>query len=830
MYAKIIVRNNSVQTDNFFTYKIPKVLENEVLVGHRVLVPFGLGNKLVEGFVFEITDSLDGDFKTKEIIDVLDKNPLFTKEDIELIKFIKNRYLCTYIDCINLIYPKGYKVNNYKVVILNKELGEDTLESLNENQKNIIEKLIKNKGKIKIEKLPKKGLNSSLQKLKELDIIKINWEYTSLKNEKKIKVVYLSDIFKDKFSKNNDLDEFLFNEKLSQKQKDIIDYLYINNYFDKENYIEIENLKTKLNITQSPINSLLKKELISVYEIDLFRNVDSNYKIENKEIILNEEQQKVTSKIISEMFNDNKTPYMLYGVTGSGKTEVYIKVIEFALSQGLDSIVLVPEISLTPQTISRFKNKFGDVVGVFHSKLSDGQRHDVYRRVKDGKIRILIGARSALFAPFNNLGVVIIDEFHESSYKSETNPKFSAIEVSKYMVLKKNITLILGSATPSIDEYYKAKNGKYNLLTLKDRANKLELPKIEVVDMKEELNIGNKSIFSNKLKLEIQKVLDEKNQAILFLNRRGYSNFVSCRKCGFVFKCENCDISLTYHKHQDILRCHYCGFEKQNPKKCPECDSIYIKSFGVGTQKVEEELKNIFKDIRVLRVDKDTTSKKGSIENILNEFKNKKSDILIGTQMISKGLDFEDVTLVGILSSDMMLNSPDFKSSENSFQLITQVAGRCGRGKKEGKVILQSYNNNHYVIKRAINYDFENFYNDEIKLRKEFGYLPFNNILSIVISGEDEKLVIKNINKLKDSIIYILKSKNINNFDFMLGPNSCQITKINKNYRYQILFKDDFIEINLLKSIIMYICINKRDLVFDKNINISIDINPNNIL
>lgn len=830
MYAKIIVRNNSVQTDNFFTYKIPKVLENEVLVGHRVLVPFGLGNKLIEGFVFEITDSLDGDFKTKEIIDVLDKNLLFTKEDIELIKFIKNRYLCTYIDCINLIYPKGYKVNNYKVVILNKELGEDTLESLNENQKNIIEKLIKNKGKIKIEKLPKKGLNSSLQKLKELDIIKINWEYTSLKNEKKIKVVYLSDIFKDKFSKNNDLDEFLFNEKLSQKQKVIINYLYINNYFDKENYIEIENLKTKLNITQSPINSLLKKELISVYEIDLFRNVDTNYKIENKEIILNEEQEKVTSKIINEMFNDNKTPYMLYGVTGSGKTEVYIKVIEFALSQGLDSIVLVPEISLTPQTISRFKNKFGDVVGVFHSKLSDGERHDVYRRVKDGKIRILVGARSALFAPFNNLGVVIIDEFHESSYKSETNPKFSAIEVSKYMVLKKNITLILGSATPSIDEYYKAKNGKYNLLTLKDRANKLELPKIEVVDMKEELNIGNKSIFSNKLKLEIQKVLDEKNQAILFLNRRGYSNFVSCRKCGFVFKCENCDISLTYHKHQDILRCHYCGFEKQNPKKCPECDSIYIKSFGVGTQKVEEELKNIFKDIRVLRVDKDTTSKKGSIENILNEFKNKKSDILIGTQMISKGLDFEDVTLVGILSSDMMLNSPDFKSSENSFQLITQVAGRCGRGKKEGKVILQSYNNNHYVIKRAINYDFENFYNDEIKLRKEFGYLPFNNILSIVISGEDEKLVIKNINKLKDSIIYILKSKNINNFDFMLGPNPCQITKINKNYRYQILFKDDFIEINLLKSIIMYICINKRDLVFDKNINISIDINPNNIL
>lgn len=825
MYAKIIVRNNSIQTDNFFTYKVPKILESEVLIGHRVLVPFGLGNKLIEGFVFEITNVLDGNFKVKEITDILDKEPLFKEEDIKLIKFMKNRYLCTYIDCINLMYPKGYKVNNYKVVVLNKELDKEILNNFNENQKNIIEKLIKNKGKIKIEKLPKKGLNSSLQKLKELDIIKINWEYTSLKNEKKIKVAYLSDIFKD-----SDLDYFLSSKKLTKNQKDVISYLYSKNCFDKENYIEVEKLKSDLDITISPINTLSKKGLINTFELDLFREVKNNYKLENKEIILNDEQEKATKKIISEMFNDNKTPYMLYGVTGSGKTEVYIKVIEFSISQGLDSIVLVPEISLTPQTISRFKNKFGDIVGVFHSQLSDGERHDVYRRVKSGEIRILIGARSALFAPFNNLGVVIIDEFHESSYKSDSNPKFSAIEISKYMVLKKNITLILGSATPSIEEYYKAKNKKYNLLTLKNRANKSSLPKIEVVDMKEELNNGNKSIFSSRLKYEIEKVLAEKNQAILFLNRRGYSNFVSCRNCGFVFKCENCDISLTYHKNNDILKCHYCGFEKNNPKKCPECDSIYIKTFGLGTQKVEEELKNNFKGIKVLRVDKDTTSKKGAIENILSDFKDKKADILIGTQMISKGLDFEDVTLVGILSTDMMLNSPDFKSSESSFQLITQVAGRCGRGKKEGKVILQSYDNNHYVIKRAVNYDFENFYNDEIKLRKEFGYVPFNNILSVVISSEKEDLAIKNINKLKENIIYILKSKNINNFEFILGPNPCQITKINKNYRYQILFKDDFIEINLLKSIIMYICINKRDLVFDKNINMSIDINPNNIL
>ena len=505
-------------------------------------------------------------------------------------------------------------------------------------------------------------------------------------------------------------------------------------------------------------------------------------------------------------------------------------IVEYALSQGLDSIILVPEISLTPQTVARIKNRFGDIVGVFHSQLSEGEKHDVFRAVKKGEIRILIGARSALFAPFRSLGVVIIDEFHEASYKSEMNPKFSALEVARYMSFKNNVTLVMGSATPSVEEYYKAKNGEYKLLKIDKRANSKPLPKIEVVDMKEELGMGNKSIFSSVLIDKIKKNTEEKNQTILFLNRRGYANFVSCRSCGYVMKCENCDISLTYHKRSNSARCHYCGYEKQVPSECPECGSNYLRPFGTGTQRIEEELKHLIPGIKVLRMDKDTTARKGATEEILEKFRNKEADVLIGTQMISKGLDFSDVTLVGIISADMMLNFPDFKSFETTFQLITQVAGRAGRADKEGEVILQTYNTDHYAIRCAMEYDFEKFYENEIKIRETFEYPPFNNMISVVISGENEKLVEKNAYSMYNSLRYLFKGRGIEDLSFILGPNPCAISRINKNYRWQILFKDDGVEINLLKGIIKYVCITKRDVVFDKGINISISVNPNSVL
>ena len=826
-YAKVIVRNNSIYTDNLFTYEIPEFLENELEVGHRILVPFGKGNKPTEAFVFEITNIIEEGIKSKYVVDILDEKPIFKLSDLELVRWMKNRYLCTYIDCINLIYPKGYKLNNYKVVILSENI-KDTMDmclykeslNLNENEIFIIETLLNNKRKIKMDKLKKiKNINNILDKMKRKNLIDIKWEYKDHKNEKKICYVSLSmdkEFIEDYISENK--------INLGHKQKEIVEFLKYNSS------VEINDLLEILNASKQSITSLVGKNLITLEIKDYYRSPESIYESEYKKITLNEEQEYAINKVTSEMFNDNKKPYMIHGVTGSGKTEVYMEIIEYALNQGLDSIVLVPEISLTPQTISRFKNRFGDIVGVFHSQLSEGEKHDVYKAIKLGKIRILIGARSALFAPFSSLGVVIIDEFHEGAYKSEKNPKFNAIEVARYLVMKKNISLVLGSATPSIDEYYKAVNGDYELISIKNRANKNPLPKIEIVDMKNELSNGNKSILSNKLHLEIENAIRNNNQVILFLNRRGYANFVSCRSCGYVFQCENCDISLTYHKGKNLGRCHYCGYEKEIPKECPECGSHYVKPFGTGTQKIEEEIKNIFRGVRVLRMDKDTTSKKGSLEEILNKFRNKEADILIGTQMLSKGLDFENVTLVGILSADMILNFPDFKSAETTFQLVTQVAGRAGRSEKEGKVVLQTYDTDHYSIRRAINYDYEGFFEDEIKIRKVFGYSPFNNMLSVVISGNNEKMVEQNARAMYNSIIYLLENRGIKEFDFILGPNPCSISKINHNYRWQILFKDDNIEINLLKGIIKYICITKREVVFNKDINISIDINPNSVL
>ena len=841
-YAKVIVKNNSRYTDNLFTYKIPDFLVNDLQIGHRVLVPFGKGNKPIEAYVFFITDKEEENINFKDIFDILDEYPIFNEEDINLIKWMKNRYLCTYMDCILLLHPKGYKVDSFKEISLSDEMKNldaedfyDKIDSLSKNRKFIINKIIENKNKIKSEKLirekaieeninPKdlkfsSSINNLLLKMKEDKLIDINWNYKSQKNEKKICYVSLS-------MDSTTIEDYISSNKirLGGKQKEIVEFLKYNDE------IEINDLIKLLNASKSSITSLHNKNLITFDIKDYYRSPDELYGENKKAIILNQEQEEAVKKITSEMFNEDKKPYMLYGVTGSGKTEVYMEIIDYALKQGLDSIFLVPEISLTPQTISRLKNRFGDIVGVFHSKLSEGEKHDVFKAIKNGKIRILIGARSALFAPFNSLGVVIIDEFHENAYKSEMNPKFSAIEVGKYMALKRNITLVLGSATPSVEEYYRAKNNEYELINIKTRANKKPLPKIELVDMKNELNMGNKSIFSYKLQKEIEDTLNKNNQVILFLNRRGYGNFISCRKCGYVFSCNNCDISLTYHKYGNVGTCHYCGYEESIPKTCPECGSDYVKPFGIGTERVEEEIKRLFENAKVLRMDKDTTSKKGELDNILNQFKNKEANVLIGTQMLSKGLDFEDVTLVGVLSADMMLNFPDFKSFETTFQLITQVAGRAGRSDKEGKVILQTYDTDHYVIRRALNYDFEGFYEDEIKVRKIFNYAPFNNMISVVISGKNQKLVEKNINNMYNSLIYLLKERNIENFDFILGPNPCAISKINQNYRYQLLFKDDNIEINLLKGIIKYICITKKEVVFDKDINISIDVNPNNIL
>lgn len=619
---------------------------------------------------------------------------------------------------------------------------------------------------------------------------------------------------------------------LKNKKKIVISYVGDLDYrfSKKENYIKImefikknsrvyskSELTNDYNFSLYSINKLIQEGFLKQEEVVVYRYNKrrfENYEGKN----LTKEQEKV----INEIKETDKKGILLKGVTGSGKTEVYLNLVGECLSRGEGAIVLVPEIALTPQMIERFKGRFGEDVALFHSKLSEGERYDEWFRVREGKARLVVGARSAIFLPVQNLSLIIIDEEHENTYKSEHNPKYQTKEIAEFLSEVKGAKYILGSATPSIESYYNCKIGKLKLVEMNNRVDNKPLPLIEVVDMREELKAKNISLFSRKLYDEINDRLEKKEQIILFLNRRGHSTFVSCRSCGYVFKCPECDVSMTYHKNGYLI-CHYCGRAIKEQNKCPECESKYVKFFGAGTQRVEDEVKKYFKNARVLRMDVDTTRGKNSHEDIYNSFKRGDGDILIGTQMISKGLDFENVTLVGVLAADISLNVPDYRAAERTFQILTQVSGRAGRGKKLGKVIIQSYTPEHASILRAVNLDYEGLYNEEIVVRKNMDYPPFGKILLINGSSKDENNLIEFMKTLGDELKNNLnKEGNIQ----ILGPSSCIIGKLKEHYRWQIIIKGNLNEEILLK-------IKEKVYEFTKkvynNIKISIDINPNNM-
>jgi len=480
--------------------------------------------------------------------------------------------------------------------------------------------------------------------------------------------------------------------------------------------------------------------------------------------------------------------FLVHGVTGSGKTEVYIQTIRNFINKGYGAIVLVPEISLTPQTVRRFVERLGDKVAVFHSRLSKGEKYLEWQKVNSGKAKVVVGARSALFTPVKNLGVIIIDEEHDSSYKSGQSPYYHARAVAEKLCELNNATLVLGSATPDISTYYRAKSGNISLIELKERTNHRELPKTEIIDMREELVAGNKTIFSKKLYDEIKENLARKEQTILFLNRRGYSTFVSCRKCGFVAKCRSCNIALTYHMNKNSLECHYCGAKFNNPEVCPVCKEKYIKYFGIGTQKIENAVNKVFPEATVIRMDLDTTTKKDSHEEILNKFKNENIDIMIGTQMVAKGHDFPNVTLVGVMAADTSLNSNDFYSAERTFDLLTQVSGRAGRAEKNGRVIVQTYESDNYSIVAAKEHDYERFYNQEILLREQLNYPPFSDITLINISGDAENQVISDSRKIREVFEEFFKG---NEQVRVLREVPSPISKIKNKYRFRIIIKSD---------------------------------------
>lgn len=529
-------------------------------------------------------------------------------------------------------------------------------------------------------------------------------------------------------------------------------------------------------------------------------------------------KKQVITPILSSITNETYNPFLLYGVTGSGKTEVYLQSIAAVLEKGKEAIVLVPEIALTPQMVDRFKGRFGSQVAVLHSALSVGEKYDEWRKILRKEVKVVVGARSAIFAPFENLGIIIIDEEHESSYKQEDNPKYHARDVAVWRGQYHKCPIVLGSATPTLESFARAKKGVYGLLTMEKRMNKQALPTVEIVDMREELRDGNRSMFSKALHEKIADRLEKKEQMVLFLNRRGHSTFVMCRDCGYVVQCPHCDISLTYHKMNHRLKCHYCSHEENMPTECPACNSTYIRFFGTGTQKVEEEITKLFPEARVIRMDVDTTSRKGMHEKLLKAFGEEKADILLGTQMIAKGLDFPKVTLVGVLTADTMLHLPDFRASEKTYQLLTQVSGRAGRHELPGEVVIQTYTPEHYSVELAKNQQYDVFYEHEMQMRQMRQYPPYYYVVLVTVSHPE---LLKAV-QVTEKIVGHLRT-HCSRQTMVLGPVASAIPRIKDRYRYQCMIKYKR-EPNLKNVLKM---VNEHyQAEMQKELQISIDFNP----
>lgn len=720
MIAKVLVEINNINVDKTFDYIVPFKYIEKIKIGMRVKVPFA--SRELEGFVLGLVNNADDNYELKEIISIVDTEPILNNELLHLGKFMSKKYFSTLISCYQTMLPKALKAQNKTTI-----------------------------------------------------------------NKKMIKYVELcSNSF----------------PKLKPNQEKIVEYLRINGKVKKE---EVNK------ISVSGVNTLIKNGIIIESLIEEYRLVTKDINKEKETFKLTVEQQEAKNKILSQT---QSSVFLLHGVTGSGKTVVYMEIVEEMLNRGKDSIFLVPEISLTPQMVYHFKSRFGDEVAVLHSRLSEGEKYDEYRKIVEGKVHIVVGARSAVFAPFKNLGAIIIDEEHTTSYKQDNNPKYSAIEIAIERAKNNNAIVILGSATPSLETYARSIKGLYTLVELKHRVNTNNLPLVEIVDMSKEKHRG--SIFSSRLITEVNKRLEEHEQIILLLNRRGYSSFITCSNCGYTAKCPYCDITLTYHKTSNTLRCHYCGYADKMNGICPSCGEKAIKTLGTGTEKVEEEIKKVF-NARVVRMDLDTTSKKGSHEKIITAFKNHEYDILLGTQMIAKGLDFSNVTLVGVINADTSLMIPNYRSNEYTFQLLMQTAGRSGRGEKNGSVIIQTFNPEHYAITLASKHDYIDFFKQEMEVRRKLSYPPYYYLIYIKVIGKDYNKISVESNKIASILTRELKNSKI------LGPTTCSVFKLNGLFRFGIIIKykkEEKME-EVLQSLVNHYKGNQT-------VKIDIDVNPNN--
>lgn len=725
MIASVLIEYSVKSLDKNFDYLVPDSLVNEIKVGQKVLVPFGV--KEVEGFVMGFKKEKEDDLEYKYIIDIVEKDFCLNEELIKLGKYVKEITLSTLISAYQSMFPKALKASN------KTNIG-----------------------------------------LKTKSLVYLNNEV--------------------------DVDKFIESNKRKKRQVEIVKLLR-----EKK---EIERKE----INSTSLRELIESNIVLVKEVEELRKVD--YIESKKEDIILTESQK---ECLNEIKNSTNNKVLLYGVTGSGKTEIYINLIKSYLKNNKSIIMLVPEISLTPQIVSRFISEFGSSVAVLHSALSEGEKYDEYRRIVRGEVNIVVGARSAVFAPIKNIGLIIIDECGSPSFKQDVNPKYNAIDVAFKRAEYNNSLVLMGSATPLLEQFARGEKGVFKLVKLTERVSK-KLPFIKTIDMNEEVKKRN-FIISSELKEKINDRLNKREQVILLLNRRGYSTFMSCSSCGYVWKCPNCDISLIYHKTSNNLRCHYCGYSTIMSKVCPSCKEEAVKDLGMGTEKLESIVKEMFPNSRVIRMDLDTTYRKGSHQKIIESFKNHEYDILIGTQMISKGLNFRDVSLVGVINADASLNIPDFRSGERTFELLMQTSGRCGRYELDGEVLIQTYNKDNYVFDSLKKRDYVDFYKKEMKIRKELKYPPYYYMVSIKIVSNNYEMARDESNKVKKYL-----DKNLSNNFIVLGPSTASIFKLKNNYYFQILIKYKKEE-NLMR-----VLSDLNDLYTSDKVNLDININPLNLI
>lgn len=765
--ANVVIEQTAYSFDKPYGYIIPDKFSASAKAGSRVLVPFGRGNQSRQGLIFSIEEG-EAEINFKSLLSVIDAEPVLSDEMLALCEWMHENLFCTYFDAVKSVLPVGI---SFKVDELYSK-GENPLE----NEYISLSQYLEDNPSVS-----KDALLSAFDFLSEAKIaemVKCGQLCKSANAVRKMGDATLKSA--RAIVSREELDAAV----LTDKQRSVAELI-----FDLGS-VSIKEIIYFTGVTVSVVNTLAKRGLVEIFDKEVYRTPDYNALYSEKnDIILTDEQTKTYNELSLLYSSDKPEVSLLYGVTGSGKTSVFLKLVKKCISEGNGAIVMVPEISLTPQTIARFGKYFGNKIAVFHSAMSVGQRMDEYKRVKNGDALVAIGTRSAIFAPVRNLSLIIIDEEQEHTYKSEKSPRFHARDIAKFRVKYNNALLVLASATPSMESYSAAMNGRYKISTLSKRYGNARLPEVKTVDMRAELTKGNSSALSRTLNEAIFNALEDKKQAIVLLNRRGHNTYISCASCGYVAACPNCSVSMTYHSANGRLICHYCGHSESVKQLCPSCGTGKLRFSGIGTQRVEEELKTTFPEASILRLDADTTSARGSLSESLNAFANGEYDILLGTQMVAKGLDFPNVTVVGVLGADSATNSNDYRSFERSFSLLTQVLGRAGRGEDKGIAIIQTADPDGSLIRLAAGQDFDSFYNQEILTRKMMVYPPYCDIAVVAATSTERYEAEQTINDVFANIKKLVDESYNDVKIIILGPSVAMMPKVNNKYRYRMIIK-----------------------------------------